>query len=224
MPTWSNLNLQNSNSPLMEQLIFFHDNTMLIVSMITTFVLFMMLSLIYNKTLSSNIIENQSIELLWTIIPSFFLIAIALPSLHLLYLMDETNKPLLTLKIIGHQWYWSYEYSDFKNIEFDSYMTPLTDSKSFRLLDVDNRIILPYNTQIRSLMTSSDTIHAWTIPSLGIKNDAIPGRLNQANFSINHSGISFGQCSEICGTNHSFMPIVVETVHFKTFLKWINLF
>nr|YP_010837553.1 cytochrome c oxidase subunit II [Pycnarmon cribrata]WGC93518.1 cytochrome c oxidase subunit II [Pycnarmon cribrata] len=224
MATWSNFNLQNGASPLMEQIIFFHDHTLIILIMITILVGYLMMSLFFNKYINRFLLEGQMIELIWTILPAITLIFIALPSLRLLYLLDELNNPLITLKSIGHQWYWSYEYSDFNNIEFDSYMTPMNEmtNNSFRLLDVDNRIILPMNNQIRIMVTATDVIHSWTIPSLGVKVDANPGRLNQTNFFINRPGIFFGQCSEICGANHSFMPIVIESISIKNFINWIN--
>ncbi|YP_009166938.1 cytochrome c oxidase subunit II (mitochondrion) [Plodia interpunctella] len=224
MATWSNFNLQNSASPLMEQIIFFHDHTLIILIMITILVGYLMINLFFNKYLNRFLLEGQMIELIWTILPAITLIFIALPSLRLLYLLDELNNPLITLKSIGHQWYWSYEYSDFKNIEFDSYMIPMNEmsSNNFRLLDVDNRIVLPMNNQIRIMVTATDVIHSWTIPSLGIKIDANPGRLNQSSFFINRPGIFYGQCSEICGANHSFMPIVIESISIKNFINWIN--
>nr|YP_010292365.1 cytochrome c oxidase subunit II [Ludia delegorguei]ULO26116.1 cytochrome c oxidase subunit II [Ludia delegorguei] len=224
MATWSNLNLQNGTSPLMEQIIFFHDHTLVILIMITILVGYLMMSLFFNKYINRFLLENQMIELIWTILPAITLIFIALPSLRLLYLLDELNNPLITLKSIGHQWYWSYEYSDFNNIEFDSYMIPTNDLslENFRLLDVDNRIILPMNNHIRIMVTASDVIHSWTIPSLGVKVDANPGRLNQTNFFLNRPGIYYGQCSEICGANHSFMPIVIESISIKNFINWIN--
>nr|YP_009236822.1 cytochrome c oxidase subunit II [Bematistes alcinoe]AMJ17294.1 cytochrome c oxidase subunit II [Bematistes alcinoe] len=223
MATWSNLNYQNSNSPLMEQIIFFHDHTLFILLMILMLVTYLMMKLFFNKFINRFLLEGQLIELIWTIMPAFTLIFIAFPSLRLLYLLDELNNPLITLKSIGHQWYWSYEYSDFNNIEFDSYMLKINQKfNNFRLLDVDNRIILPMNNQIRILVTSADVIHSWTIPSLGVKIDANPGRLNQTSFFMNRPGIFFGQCSEICGTNHSFMPIVIESISMKNFINWIN--
>nr|YP_010958804.1 cytochrome c oxidase subunit 2 [Crypsiptya coclesalis]WNB40552.1 cytochrome c oxidase subunit 2 [Crypsiptya coclesalis] len=224
MATWSNFNFQNSASPLMEQIIFFHDHTLIILVMITILVGYLMIKLFFNKFINRFLLEGQMIELIWTIIPAITLIFIAMPSLRLLYLLDELNNPLITLKSIGHQWYWSYEYSDFNNIEFDSYMTPMNEmnENNFRLLDVDNRITLPMNNQIRILVTATDVIHSWTIPSLGVKVDANPGRLNQTNFFISRPGIYYGQCSEICGANHSFMPIVVESISIKNFINWIN--
>nr|AVY52170.1 cytochrome c oxidase subunit 2 [Lepidoptera sp. 1 TS-2018] len=224
MATSSNFNLQNSASPLMEQIIFFHDHILIILIMITILVGYLMINLIFNKYTNRFLLEGQMIELIWTILPAITLIFIALPSLRLLYLLDELNNPLITLKSIGHQWYWSYEYSDFNNIEFDSYMIPMNEMSpnNFRLLDVDNRIILPMNNQIRIMVTATDVIHSWTIPSLGVKVDANPGRLNQTSFYINRPGIFFGQCSEICGANHSFMPIVIESISIKNFINWIN--
>nr|ABV71236.1 cytochrome oxidase subunit II [Styringomyia didyma] len=223
MATWSNLNLQNSASPIMEQLIFFHDHTLLILTMITVLVGYIMFMLFFNQLTNRYLLSGQMIEIIWTILPAIVLIFIALPSLRLLYLMDEINNPAITLKTIGHQWYWSYEYSDFTNIEFDSYMIPTNElpMNGFRLLDVDNRIILPMNSQIRILVSAADVLHSWTIPALGVKIDATPGRLNQTNFLINRPGLFFGQCSEICGTNHSFMPIVIESVPTNYFIKWI---
>nr|AFU53646.1 cytochrome oxidase subunit II [Papilio laglaizei] len=224
MATWSNFNLQNSASPLMEQIIFFHDHTIIILIMITVLVGYLMINLLFNKFINRFLLEEQMIELIWTIIPSITLIFIALPSLRLLYLLDELNNPLITLKSIGHQWYWTYEYSDFNNVEFDSYMIHYNKSNlnNFRLLDVDNRVILPMNNQIRIMITATDVIHSWTVPSLGVKIDANPGRLNQTNLFINRPGIFFGQCSEICGANHSFMPIMIESISIKNFINWIN--
>nr|YP_009503138.1 cytochrome c oxidase subunit II [Gelasimus borealis]AXA13740.1 cytochrome c oxidase subunit II [Gelasimus borealis]AZZ73245.1 cytochrome c oxidase subunit 2 [Gelasimus borealis] len=225
MATWAYLGLQDSASPLMEQLIFFHDHIMTVLVLIVTFVGYIMSTLFFNSFINRYMLENQPIEVIWTSIPAVILIFIALPSLQLLYLLDEVNSPSLTLKTIGHQWYWSYEYSDFLHLEFDSYMTPtneLSDS-SFRLLDVDNRTVLPMNTQIRVLISAADVIHSWTVPSLGVKADAIPGRLNQTSFLVSRPGLFYGQCSEICGANHSFMPIVIESVSINSFLNWISL-
>uniref|UniRef100_A0AAU6PWS7 Cytochrome c oxidase subunit 2 n=1 Tax=Ctenophthalmus breviprojiciens ssp. SZ-2024 TaxID=3129004 RepID=A0AAU6PWS7_9NEOP len=224
MNSWSNMNLQNSSSPLMEQLMFFHNHSMIVIILITILVGYLMIMLFYNKYINRMLMQSQNIEIIWTILPAITLIFIALPSLRLLYLLDDLNNPLITLKTIGHQWYWSYEYSDFNNIEFDSYMIPSEELKisDFRLLDVDNRVILPMNSQIRILITAADVLHSWTIPSLGIKADATPGRLNQLNFMINRPGLFYGQCSEICGANHSFMPIVIESISINMFSNWIS--
>nr|UPL65275.1 cytochrome c oxidase subunit II [Physopelta quadriguttata] len=221
MATWGMVNLQDAMSPLMEQLIMFHDHTITILTMITMLVTYIMISLMMNKYINRYLLEEQLIELIWTLLPAVTLIFIALPSLHLLYLIDEMNNPLMTLKTIGHQWYWSYEYSDFNNIEFDSYMKS-NESGHFRLLDVDNRVILPINTSIRLLVTATDVLHSWAMPSLGVKIDATPGRLNQSSIFINQASLLFGQCSEICGANHSFMPIVIESVPMNKFITWLN--
>nr|AIS86046.1 cytochrome oxidase subunit II [Euthyrrhapha pacifica] len=218
MTTWSNMNLQDSASPIMEQLIQFHDHTLMIMLMILTMVSYMMITLFTNQNINRFMLEGQTIEMIWTIMPAIILIFIAIPSLRLLYLMDEINNPLLTLKVIGHQWYWSYEYSDFTSMEFDSYMLPQEES-TFRLLDVDNRVTLPMNSFIRIIITAADVLHSWTVPSLGVKADATPGRLNQTSFLINRPGLFFGQCSEICGTNHSFMPITIESVSTESFIS-----
>nr|YP_010990238.1 cytochrome c oxidase subunit II [Pylorgus sordidus]WOW98222.1 cytochrome c oxidase subunit II [Pylorgus sordidus] len=224
MNTWKNIMTQDANSPLMEQLIFFHDHTIMILLMITTAVTYIMMSMMMNKFINRFLLEGQTMEFIWTSLPAVILMFIALPSLHLLYLIDEMNNPLMTVKAIGHQWYWSYEYSDFNNIEFDSYMKPTNELKNneFRLIEVDNRMILPMNTQIRILVSAADVLHSWAMPSLGMKIDATPGRINQGSLKILRPGLMYGQCSEICGINHSFMPIVIESVPISTFIKWLN--
>uniref|UniRef100_UPI003002B870 cytochrome c oxidase subunit II n=1 Tax=Filchneria zhouchangfai TaxID=3111800 RepID=UPI003002B870 len=224
MATWANLSLQDSASPMMEQLTFFHDHALLILIMITTLVSYIMIAMFFNPLINRFLLDGQTIEMIWTILPAITLIFIALPSLRLLYLLDEVSDPALTLKTIGHQWYWSYEYSDFSNIEFDAYMIPYHEMNNdgFRLLDVDNRAVLPMNTQIRVLVTAADVLHSWTVPALGVKVDATPGRLNQISFLMSRPGVFFGQCSEICGANHSFMPIVIESVPTRTFINWVS--
>lgn len=224
MATWGTLGLQNRNSPLMEQLIFFHDHSLVILIIITILVGYLISTLFFNKLVNRYLLEGQLLEVIWTILPAITLIFIALPSLRLLYLLDEVGNPRLTLKTIGHQWYWSYEYSDFQEVEFDSYMIPTNELplNGFRLLDVDNRVVLPYNTQVRLLVTAADVIHSWTVPTLGVKLDGVPGRLNQTSFFMSRPGLFYGQCSEICGANHRFMPIVLESVNINTFINWIN--
>nr|YP_009995938.1 cytochrome c oxidase subunit II [Plagiodera versicolora]QNQ64889.1 cytochrome c oxidase subunit II [Plagiodera versicolora] len=224
MATWKMFMLQDSASPLMEQLSYFHDHTLMVLVIITVLVAQLLISLFMNKFANRYLLEGQLIEIIWTILPTLTLIFIAIPSLRLIYILDEVNNPMITIKTIGHQWYWSYEYSDFKNIEFDSYMLPTNELNkfNFRLLDVDNRIVIPFESQIRMLVTAADVIHSWTIPSLGVKIDATPGRLNQISFSSGRTGLFFGQCSEICGANHSFMPIVIESISSQYFMKWIS--
>jgi len=225
MSFWGQLGFQDAASPLIEELIFFHDHAITILIMIISLVGYAAACLILNKYTCRSLVEGQQIETIWTIVPAFILIFLALPSLRLLYLLDEVGDCNLTLKSIGHQWYWSYEYSDFLNIEFDSYIIPTSDLErgDFRLLEVDHRVVLPVGTDIRVLVTSADVIHSWTVPSLGVKADAIPGRLNQLSFCIKYPGIFYGQCSEICGANHSFMPIVVEAVPLDNFISWVAL-
>nr|YP_009026948.1 cytochrome c oxidase subunit II [Leptomantella albella]AHW52363.1 cytochrome c oxidase subunit II [Leptomantella albella] len=223
MATQGNLNFQDSASPLMEQLTYFHDHSMFIIMMIVMTVTYMIISLITNNYVDRYVMDGQYLEILWTVLPAVVLIFIALPSLRILYLIDENSTPTLTLKTIGHQWYWSYEYSDFMDVEFDSYMIPQNEVETYniRLLEVDNRTSLPMNTFTRILITSEDVIHSWTIPSMGVKADATPGRLNQATFWFSRPGVFYGQCSEICGANHSFMPIVIESTSTKDFLSWV---
>nr|WIL79954.1 cytochrome c oxidase subunit II [Tenerus hilleri] len=224
MVTWKTLLLQDSSSPLMEQLSFFHDHALLILLIITILVGQLMFGLFFNKFINRYLLEGQLIELIWTILPAFTLIFIALPSLKLIYILDEVNNPTITIKTMGHQWYWSYEYSDFKQVEFDSYMIPLNEANNwnFRLLDVDNRVVIPFKAQIRMLISAADVIHSWTIPSMGVKIDATPGRLNQISFISSRTGLFYGQCSEICGANHSFMPITLESVSPLYFIKWLE--
>nr|YP_010285477.1 cytochrome c oxidase subunit II [Basiprionota bisignata]UKS07053.1 cytochrome c oxidase subunit 2 [Basiprionota bisignata] len=217
------MQLQDSASPIMEQLSFFHDHALLVLTIITILVGQLLVNLMLNKYSHRFLLEGQTIEMIWTMLPALTLIFIAVPSLRLIYIIDEVYNPTISIKSIGHQWYWSYEYNDFKNIEFDSYMIPSNDLKpfNFRLIDVDNRMTVPFKSQIRILITSMDVIHSWTIPSIGVKIDATPGRLNQSSFSINRPGLFFGQCSEICGANHSFMPIVIESISPNYFIKWM---
>ena len=222
--TWGQLSFQDACSPLIYQLIDFHDYAITILILIITFVGFAFLSLINNKLSCRTTLEAQEIETIWTVLPAIILIFLALPSLRLLYLLDEIEFPSLTIKTIGHQWYWRYEYSDFLNLEFDSYIIQTEDLEigDYRLLEVDNRAVIPWGIEIRVLVTAADVIHSWTIPSLGVKVDAIPGRLNQLSLTSYRPGVFYGQCSEICGANHSFIPIVVETVDHSSFLNWIH--
>nr|NP_542459.1 cytochrome c oxidase subunit II [Lepidosiren paradoxa]AAL55246.1 cytochrome c oxidase subunit II [Lepidosiren paradoxa] len=221
----SQLGLQDAASPVMEELLYFHDHTLMIVFLISTLILYVIVAMVSTKLTNKFILESQEIEIIWTILPAVILILIALPSLRILYLMDEINDPHLTIKAIGHQWYWSYEYSDYETLNFDSYMTPTQDltSGQFRLLETDHRMVTPMESPIRVLITADDVLHAWAVPALGIKMDAVPGRLNQASFTTTRPGVFYGQCSEICGANHSFMPIVVEAVPLQQFENWSSL-
>ena len=193
------------------------------------------LSIIRNYVSSKSPISNKYlnhgtlIELIWTITPALILILIAFPSFKLLYLMDEVTDPSLSVLVEGHQWYWSYQYPDFLDqdeefIEFDSYLVPESDLEdgALRMLEVDNRVILPELTHVRFIVTAADVIHSFAIPALGIKCDAYPGRLNQVSVLINREGTFYGQCSEICGILHSSMPIVVESVSLEKYLSWLQ--
>nr|YP_740283.1 cytochrome c oxidase subunit II [Lacerta viridis viridis]CAJ45049.1 cytochrome oxidase subunit II [Lacerta viridis viridis] len=218
------LGFQNAASPIMEELLHFHDHALMIVfnQRLVLYIISLMLS---TKLTHTNTMDAQEVEMIWTILPAIILIMIALPSLQILYLMDEVNNPHLTIKAIGHQWYWSYEYTDYENLLFDSYMVPTYDllPGNFRLLEVDHRVVIPMESPIRILISAEDVLHSWAIPALGIKTDAVPGRLNQTTLITSHPGLFYGQCSEICGSNHSFMPIVVESAPLKHFEDWSKL-
>jgi cytochrome c oxidase subunit 2 len=208
---------QNAASPLIEYLIFFHDTTILLITIIGLGSLWFLSYTFFNKPSHRFLTDNQGIEFWWTLIPIIVLLSLAIPSLRLLYITDESGGCNLTLKVIGHQWYWSYELSDFRNIEFDSYII----RRFYRLLDVDHRVILPIDTPIRVLISAADVLHCWTVPVFGVKADAVPGRLNQVNIFIKRCGLFFGQCSEICGSNHSFIPIAIERVPIKHFTNLV---
>nr|UHJ18867.1 cytochrome c oxidase subunit 2 [Psyttalia incisi] len=217
-------NFQDYNTYIMMLMTEFHDFALMLLIMIMLYIIYVIFWFFDNKYINKNILHNQFLEIIWTIIPVFILIFMALPSLKILYFIEETMNSNLSLKILGHQWYWSYEYCDFYNVEFDSFMILNNSLKLIRLLDVDNRLILPFNLNIRGMISSVDVIHSWTLPVLGIKVDAIPGRINQCFLNLNRLGIYYGQCSEICGLNHSFMPIVLESVSLKMFLNWMKNF
>nr|QTA50558.1 cytochrome c oxidase subunit II [Sycophila sp. 2 JXW-2020] len=226
MAFWKQIMLQDAGSSVMESMILFYDQAMCVVFMIIILILYMLVFMIKNKFVNRCLLEGQLIEIVWTVIPMFLLIFLAIPSLKVLYLSDEINNPSLTFKVIAHQWYWEYEYNfispqtgymhEFEN--FDSMMNKNILLDSFRLLDVSENFMLPYLVQIRLIITSDDVIHSFAVPALGVKVDAVPGRLNQISILINRPGIYMGQCSEICGVNHSFMPIVLEVINYYDFL------
>nr|UFQ89302.1 cytochrome c oxidase subunit II [Eopsetta jordani] len=221
----SQLGFQDAASPLMEELLKFHDHALMVVILISVLVLYIIITMVTTTLTDKLILDSQLIEIIWTILPAVVLAAIALPSLRILYLMDEINDPHLTVKAIGHQWYWNYEYTDYKELSFDSYMIPTQDliPGQLRLLEVDHRMIIPSNSPVRVLVTAEDVLHSWAVPSLGVKMDAVPGRLNQTTLYANRTGVFYGQCSEICGANHSFMPIVVESIPLNHFKDWTTL-
>lgn len=185
----------------------------------------MFIYLILSSKLDKYTIDSHSLETFWTIFPMVILLFMAFPSLYILYLIEESTSPSLIVKVVGHQWYWEYQYSNsWFEYSFDSYMV-YDRPNSFSLLhslDVDNRLVLPTLSNILFLVTSADVLHSWTVPSLGIKADAIPGRLNYLSTSTIYSGIYYGQCSEICGSNHSFMPIVVEFIPVSYYLSYVS--
>nr|YP_010180204.1 cytochrome c oxidase subunit II [Lamprotula cornuumlunae]QUX33433.1 cytochrome c oxidase subunit II [Lamprotula cornuumlunae] len=224
MSFWGQLGFQDSFSALSFELTFFHDHAMFVLVLVSSFVGYMMVCLLKSSLSSRFIVEAQALEAAWTVVPGLLLLILAIPSVRLLYLLDEVGGPAVSLKAIGHQWYWEYEYSDGgKSVGFDSYMIGNANEGSggYRLLEVDNRCVLPYGVDSRVLVSSADVIHAWALPSVGVKVDAIPGRINQLGVHLISSGLMFGQCSEICGVNHSFMPIGVESVSPMVFYSWL---
>lgn len=229
--------IQEPATPSAEGIIYFHNYIMfflIVICFLVFWILFQIIYLFNEQQNNSKNIQNFShssiLEIVWTIIPAIVLLFLAVPSFALLYSLDELIDPDITLKVIGHQWYWSYEYSDYssvsdeKDISFDSYMIATNDltKGAFRLLEVDNRVVLPTNTHIRVLVTAADVLHSWAIPSFGIKVDAVPGRLSQASIFIKREGLFLGQCSEICGINHGFMPIAIKAVSPDTFISWVG--
>ncbi len=210
------MSIQDPATEVLEWMIDLYDLICFELIIIISIIFVLLLNIIFNPAHHFNSKHTFShstyLEVFWTVVPALLLVTIAYPSFSLLYALDDLTVPSLTIKIIGHQWYWSYEYNSFKtNFSFDSYILNSSDygSGQLRLLETDNRLLLPIKTHIRLLITSADVLHSWTIPSFGIKVDACPGRLNQATLFIKRPGLYFGQCSEICGINHGFMPIVV---------------
>ena len=229
------LGFQDGVSPGYTGIIELHDNIFFYLVVIAILVFWMLGSIIYffnydrTKISHKYLVHGTLIEILWTIFPAIVLLAIAIPSFRLLYILDEVTLPTITVKVTGHQWYWSYEYSDYETesgdpIEFDSYMIPDSDLEigQSRLLEVDNPIVLPSNTHVRFIVTSTDVIHAFALPAAGVKIDATPGRLNQSSFFSERESELYGQCSELCGTYHGFMPIKVEVVELSEYLTWIS--
>lgn len=226
------LDFQDPATPIMEGIVNLHHDLMFFLIIIASGVLWVLLRtlILFNRAkqpVASTVVHGTVLEIVWTILPSFMLLAVAIPSFALLYAMDEAADPAITVKVIGHQWYWSYEYSDYTtdtaSLAFDSYMIPeeALESGQLRLLDVDNKVVIPTHTHVRFIITAADVLHSWAVPSFGVKVDACPGRLNQANVFTKRDGIYYGQCSEICGVNHAFMPIVVESVPLDQYVSWV---
>ncbi len=222
------LNLQLAASSSAERIREFHDMLLVIIFAITLFVTLLLVFVVvrYNKRANPNpskVTHHVLLEILWTVVPVVILIVIAVPSFKLLYKNDRIIEPEMTLKVTGYQWYWGYEYPDHGGIAFDSRMVATEDLKpgQKRLLSTDNVVVLPIDTDIALLVTANDVLHAWTIPAFGVKIDAVPLRTNETWFRIDKPGIYYGQCSEICGKDHSFMPIEVHAVTKEEFQAWV---
>jgi cytochrome c oxidase subunit II len=222
------LNFQPAVTPVAHLQHQLHELLLWIIIAISLFVLALLLYVCFrfsakNNPVPSKTSHNTVIEVLWTVLPVMILVVIAVPSFKLLYFMDKTDTPELTIKATGHQWYWSYTYQDNGNFSFDSLIVPEDQLKdrTKRLLETDNRVVLPVDTNIRVLVTSEDVIHAWAVPAFGVKMDGYPGRLNETWMRIEKEGVYYGQCSELCGLNHAFMPIAVQAVSKAEFAKWV---
>nr|URW98574.1 cytochrome c oxidase subunit 2 [Pthirus gorillae] len=223
MPFWGQFTFQDGSSPVMAFVSNTYDLVCIVCVGVIALVAYVSLFFLLNKSWNYYFVGLESLETMWVILPSLALASLVLPSLHCLYLMDEIYSPSVTLKVIGHQWYWSYEYGDWDGIEFDSYMLSESDLNSvepFRLLESDCSVYIPSSTEIRAIITSSDVIHSWAIPSLSVKMDAVPGRLNHSVIYSHKLGSLYGQCSEMCGAYHSFMPISIKTVPKVVFISW----
>lgn len=220
MITWNRTFFHSPSRFLLELVTSIHDYVIIFLLTIIGIIIISLTQTFFTKNFNLTFYEEHQIERVWTIVPFIVLVCIVIPSLTSLYMLDTCLFCGISVNIMGHQWYWRYFYKDLEKISFDSYITP-SDSNNLRLIDVDNRLVLPTFIPVRFIVSSADVIHSWTIPSFGVKIDAVPGRINQFCFSRKRSGIFFGQCSEICGANHRFMPIVIESIPFKQFIKII---
>jgi cytochrome c oxidase subunit 2 len=223
------IGLQDAASPVMEDIIWFHNSLMMpVITIITLFVMALMVYVMvrFNKKANpnpSNFTHNTTVEVLWTVVPVIILVVIAVPSFKLLYKADRTSEPEMTLKVTGNQWYWTYEYPDNGDIKFDSNMLEGKDlpADAPRQLAVDNKIVLPVDTNVRILVTASDVLHNWAVPAFGVKIDTVPGRLRETWVRITKTGTYYGQCSELCGVRHAYMPIEVKAVSKEDFKAWV---
>lgn len=229
LPSPWRLGMQQAASPVAAEMHNFHDLLLWIITLITVFVLALLVYVIVRFRASANPVpsktsHNTLIEVAWTVVPILILIVIAVPSFKLLYFGDKTKQAELTIKAIGKQWYWSYEYPDNGNFTFDATMVQEVDLKpgQVRLLETDNPVVVPVNTNVRLLVTAADVIHAWAMPAFGVKKDAVPGRTNETWFRAEREGIYYGQCSEICGAYHGYMPIQVRVVSKDAYAKWAD--
>ena len=223
------LSFQNPATNLMQEVIDLHDLILIIMTVITLFVLFLLFYVSFRFSAKRNptpstTTHNSILEVLWTALPVVILVVIAIPSFKLLYKQEKSDTYDMTVKVIGHQWYWEYEYPDHGNFYFESYMIQDEDLQEgdLRLLTVDNPLVIPANKNVQILITAGDVLHSWAVPSMGIKTDAVPGRLNETWVNVKEPGIYRGQCSEICGTRHGFMPVVVKVLPENEFMAWVN--
>lgn len=224
------IGLQSAASPVMERITSFNDLVFIISLVITVFVLALLLYVVFRFSAKRNpepskTTHNTLLEVVWTVVPIIVLVVIAIPSFRLLYFTDRTEEAEMTIKAIGHQWYWSYEYPDFGDLSLDSFMIAdreeLEDDQPW-LLETDTRVMLPVDTTIRVLVTADDVLHSWAMPAFGVKIDAVPGRLNETWVRVEREGVYYGQCSELCGVDHAFMPIAVEVVSKEAFAAWME--
>ena len=222
------LGMQPSASPVKENIAWLHNLLLVIITVITIFVLVLLVYVMVRFRASANpkptrTTHNTLIEIIWTVVPTLILVVIAIPSFKLLYFMDRTFEADMTLKVTGHQWYWSYEYPDHDGLKFESYMIPEADLKpgQKRLLEVDNRVVVPVDTNVRVLVGGTDVMHSWMVSSLGVQIYAVPGRVNETWMKVNKPGVYYGQCNQICGINHAYMPIAVEALSKPDYERWV---
>ena len=223
------LSFQNPATDLMKEVVTLHNGILIVMTVITLFVLFLLFYVSFRFSAKRNPVpstttHNTIIEILWTAIPIVILVVMAIPSFKLLYKQEKSDSYDMTVKVIGHQWYWEYEYPDHGNFYFESYMIEEEDLQKgdLRLLTVDNPLVIPANKNIQILITAGDVLHSWAMPSMGIKTDAVPGRLNETWINVKEPGTYRGQCSEICGRGHGFMPVVVKVLPENEFMAWVN--
>lgn len=223
------LGFQDAATPVMERVTSMHNILLVIIFSVATFVFILLAYTLLRfrekkNPVPSKTSHNTMIEIVWTAIPVLIITLLAIPSVKLLYFMDKAEKAEMTVKITAHQWYWSYEYPDHQNIAFDSYLIEDKDLKpgQLRLLEVDNRVVIPADTNVRFILTSADVIHSWAVPSFGVKKDTVPGRINETWVRVKNEGVYYGQCSELCGPRHGFMPIAVEVVSKEKFAQWVE--
>ena len=232
VPVRWQLGIQDPATPQAEGMLYFNHYLIFFMIIIVTLVLWTLYSAFEpNRTVPAKFSHSSTLEIVWTIFPAVILLLIAVPSFSLLYSLEELSSPELTIKIVGHQWYWSYELSDYTednkslNINYDSYMISTKDLEvgAYRLLETDYRLLIPVKTNLKLLITSADVLHSWAVPSFGIKVDACPGRVTQTSLYVKRTGVFYGQCSEICGIKHGFMPIVVSVLPKEYFNAWVQI-